>query len=87
MDDTLLWSDSIEDSFSQACHWLNICGHNGITLNPEKFQFAEDNVEFAGFEITSDAVKPCRKYTRAITDFPTPKNLTDVRSWSPTPSA
>ena len=44
VDDTLLWSDSIEDSFSQACHWLNICGHNGITLNPEKFQFAEDNV-------------------------------------------
>ncbi len=39
-----VWSDSIEDSFSQACHWLNICGHNGITLNPEKFQFAEDNV-------------------------------------------
>ena len=38
-------------------------------------------MEFAGFEITPTTVKPCRKYTRAIQDFPTPKNLTDVRSW------
>ena len=25
--------------------------------------------------------RPCQKFTRAIKDFPTPKNLTDVRSW------
>lgn len=37
-----------------------------------------DCVEFAGFEITLDNVKPCLKYTKAITNFPTPKNL---RSW------
>ena len=81
VDDTLLWSDSIEESFFQACNWLDTCGRNGITLNPEKFRFAEDKVEFAGFEITTDTVKPCRKYTRAISEFPTPKNLTDIRSW------
>ena len=43
--------------------------------------FAQDNVEFAGFEITSDAVRPCKKYLRAIMEFPTPRNITDVRSW------
>ena len=40
-----------------------------------------DTVEFAGFEISPTTVRPCSKYTRAIEDFPTPKNLTDVRSW------
>lgn len=78
IDDTLLWSDSISDAYSQAVEWLHICATNGVTLNPEKFHFAEDSVEFAGFEITPTTVKPCRKYIRAITDFPTPKNLTDV---------
>ena len=38
-------------------------------------------VEFAGFEITSNTVHPCMKYLRAILDFPTPRNITDVRSW------
>ena len=81
IDDTLLWSDTIESSYFQAANWLDICGRHGITLNPDKFQFALDEVEFAGFEITSDTVRPCRKYMRAISDFPTPQNITDVRSW------
>ena len=62
----------------QAAQWLDICGRNGITLNPEKFIFAQDVVEF---EITNDTVCPCRRCLRAITEFPTPKNITDVRSW------
>lgn len=81
VDDTLLWADTIEESFYQAAHWLDICGRHGITLNPDKFNFAQDNVEFAGFEITSDTVKPCPRFINAISNFPTPKNLTDIRSW------
>ena len=81
VDDVLLWADSINDSFFQAVQWLDTCGRNGVTLNPDKFVFAEDEVEFAGFEITSESVRPSRKYLRAILDFPTPKTITDVRSW------
>ena len=79
--DALLWSDTIEESFHQAAHWLDICGKNGIILNPEKFRFAADTVEFAGFEISATHVRPSRMYLSAILDFPTPKDLTDVRSW------
>ena len=39
-------------------------------LNPEKFTFAQDVVEFAGFEITLDTVSPCKKIFGAITEFP-----------------
>ena len=81
VDDTLLWSDSIEESFHQAVQWLDVCGRNGITLNPDKFVFSQDDVDFAGFTITSDSVRPCRRYLQAIQEFPAPKNITDVRSW------
>ncbi len=81
VDDVLLWADTIEESFFQAVQWLDTCGNNGITLNPDKFVFAADTVEFAGFEITSDSVRPSHKYLRAILDFPTPTNITEVRSW------
>lgn len=50
-------------------------------FNPDKFIFGADTVEFAGFEITNDTVRTCRKYLDAIRDFPTPANITDVRSW------
>ena len=81
IDDTLMWSDSIEDAFYQAIEWLDICGKNGIILNPSKFKFAKTTVEFAGFEITPNSVRPCARYLEAIKNFPTPRTITDVRSW------
>ena len=81
IDDTLLWANDLTSSFFQAIDWLDKCGNNGITLNPEKFVFGADVVEFAGFEITMDTVRPCQRYITAIRDFPTPTNITDVRSW------
>ncbi len=81
IDDTLLCAINLEESFSQACNWLDICGRNGIILNPEKFTFGRDTVTFAGFEITPDSVRPCKQSLQAITDFPTPRNKTDIRSW------
>ena len=76
-----MWADTIEECFFQACQWLDLCGRNGFTLNPEKFSFAQDTVEFAGFEITPNEVKPCNRYLDAIRQFPTPQNITDIRSW------
>lgn len=81
IDDTLMWSSNIQEAFFQAARWLDICGSNGVVLNPSKFTFAKTTVEFAGFEITPTTVRPCARYLEAIRDFPTPKNITDVRSW------
>lgn len=81
VDDALLWGDTVEECFMQAVNWIDVCGRHGIILNPEKFSFAQSTVDFAGFQITEDSVKPAERYTSAIRDFPTPSNLTDVRSW------
>ena len=77
---TLLWATDLEASFHQATKWLDLCGRSGITLNPEKFIFGADTVEFAGFEVTRDSIRPSQKYLRAIRSFPTPQNITDIRS-------
>ena len=81
VDDALLWADTLEESFHQAARWLDVCGRNGIILNPDKFVFGADTVEFAGFEISPTDVRPSQRYMRAIIDFPPPKDLTDIRSW------
>ena len=60
---------------------MDICGRNGIVLNPEKFVFGASTVDFAGFTITMTDVRPCSRYLEAIRDFPESRNITDVRSW------
>ena len=83
VDDTVFW-DELDDL---ASHWwrnlefLELCGINGVVLNAEKFQCSRQEVEFAGFKVTSTTVEPLRKYIDAILNFPTPTSLTDVRSW------
>ena len=80
IDDVGMWAPTIEEAFFQTCKWMDICGRHGITQNPEKFHFAKETVEFAGFEITTTNIRPSDTFIRAIKDFPTPRNITDVRS-------
>ena len=81
VDDTLLYDNTIEESFYRAGEFLTTCGNNGIILNPKKFKFAEKEVDFLGFTITDLGIKPTAEYLSNIMNFPTPTNLTDVRSW------
>jgi hypothetical protein len=81
VDDTCMWSNSIEEAFFQACDWLDLCARNGITLNPRKFQFAQDTVEFAGLSVTPTSICPSEKFLNAIRLFPTPKDISGARGW------
>ena len=81
IDDTCLWAVTLEESFFQTCHWLDICGPHGIVQNSEIFVFGSDAVEFAGIVITPTKIQPSDKHIRAIRDFPTPQNITNIRSW------
>ena len=81
VDDTCMWAENIEQAFYQACRWLDLCGRNGITLNPKKFQFAQETVDFAGLNISSTNIKPGEKYVKSVRDFPTPKDISGARAW------
>ena len=48
VDDTMLRASNTEESFLQVCSYLDRCARNGIVLNPGKFQFCQDTLEFAG---------------------------------------
>ncbi len=81
VDDGLLYDKSIDDAFWHTYDHIKLCADNGIVFNPEKFKFARDEVEFAGFEVTKDGYRPADHIIDGIRDFPTPKNATDVKSW------
>ena len=60
---------------------MTLCSKNGVVFNPEKFVFAREVVEFAGFEVGKDYIKPAKKIIDTILSFPIPKNISDVRGW------
>jgi hypothetical protein len=81
IDDSILWDTTVTEAFWHTFDYLKLCADNGVVFNKEKFQFAQDTVEFAGYDISTTGYKPPKKIIAAIAEFPTPKNITDIRSW------
>ena len=81
VDDTLHYDTDLQTHWWRTIDFLSIVRRAGIILNPIKFQFAQQNVELAGFHITADMIEPLPKYYNAIRDIPTPSSTTDIRSW------
>ena len=81
IDDSLLWDDTIEKCFWHTIDYISLCAKNGVVFNPTKFHFAQEELEFAGFNITWTGIKPSANILSAIKDFPKPQNITDARSW------
>ena len=80
VDDTLLHDVGLKEHWQRTIDILSILGKAGVILNPEKFQFAQREVDFAGFRISDDRIEALPKYFESIKHFPTPTSTTDVRS-------
>ena len=81
VDDTILWDSDLESSFWHALDYIKHCAQNGIIFNPHKFVFGKKEVDFGGFTLTEDGVKPTSNMIDAIMNFPTPQNISGMRSW------
>ena len=81
IDDSALWDDNVEQAFWHVCNYIYLCGNNGMIFNRKKFHFAKDVVDFAGFTITESGIKPTESMLAAIKNFPTPNNITGIRSF------
>ena len=60
---------------------ITIYGRSVLVFNADKFQFAQDIVQFAGLEITLNGVRPSKAYIEAIENLAAPKNITEVRAF------
>ena len=81
VDQSLLYSYTLEQALIQAASYLTLMGKNGIIQCPEKFKFGSKEVAWAGFTIGTDSVKPLPKHTEAVRTYHLPVNITDLRSF------
>ena len=58
-----------------------MCARGGINSNRKKFRFAKDQVDYVGFTLTKDAIRPADSMTESIRKVPAPKNITQARTF------
>ena len=83
VDDVLLFDTDkdLGNHEKRVRQFLERCRSAGITLNPNKVKFAQPEVKFAGYLVGRDGTKADPEKLSAIAAFPTPKNISDVRSF------
>lgn len=52
---------------------------NGITINLEKCSFLQSELDFLGYHITSQGIRPTEEKYKAIDEFPKPKTVKELR--------
>ncbi|QQP55719.1 Uncharacterized protein FKW44_000153 [Caligus rogercresseyi] len=80
VDDILIYADTWEELMQTLQEVLHTCKKNLITLSPAKLQISK-SVHFVGMVISKDGVKADPTKVEAISKFPAPTNITDLRSF------
>ena len=81
VDDLLAHDVSYRDRLSHVVTILIRCRETGITINPRKFQFARHSLDYCGYRISDQGYTVDDRKLQAISAFPRPENLTDLRSF------
>ena len=81
VDDVIVFDSDQDQHTRHVRTFLQQCEAKGISLNPDKFQFCQQRVSFAGFTVTPEGYTISSHITDAISKFPTPSSRTDLRSF------
>jgi len=81
-DDCLVYTTgSIEEHAEHVRTVLDRLSRAGLECNMKKCKFAYDEMLFVGHIVSKGTVRPDPNKVRAVTDFPVPTNLSELRSF------
>lgn len=81
MDDILIPARSFEEGLGRLEEVLRIISESGLTLNLSKCNFFRKEIDFLGFEISGNGIRPGTRKITAVSNFPTPRNVHEVRQF------
>jgi len=79
-DDIIVYSSSVEEHVEHLVGVFQILYKYGHTINLRKSTFFTTKVEYLGFEVDGDVVRPQRKFMEGLTNLQPPKNLRQVQA-------
>ena len=79
LDDVLICSETFEQHMSNLKEAFRRFRNAGLKLGPKKCSFAAQSCRFIGHLISKDGMRPPPDRVKAITEYPRPKNVKEVR--------
>lgn len=81
LDDVLVPSVDLEQGFDRLEDVLKLLRENNLTLKLTKCRFFDRSINYLGYEISVDGIRPNENKIIAVKDFPAPKNVHEVRQF------
>ena len=81
VDDVLGWAPMLYELFFNTVTFLYQTNCHGVIQNPDKFHWGKREIEYLGFWVTENGLRPTQDMLKAIQDFPRPVDITGIRSW------
>ncbi|KAL9308634.1 putative nucleotidyltransferase, Ribonuclease H [Arabidopsis thaliana] len=82
LDDILVYSKNLEDHVMHLKLVLDLLRKEKLYANLKKCTFCTDNLVCLGFVVSADGIKVDEEKVKAIRIWPSPKNVSEVRSFN-----
>lgn len=81
MDDILIPAHNFAEGMERLREVLELLRRGGLTLKLSKCNFFFNHLDFLGFEVGPDGIRPGSRKTTAVANFPIPRNQHEVRQF------
>lgn len=81
MDDILIPSRNFPEGLQRLEEVLQLLEKGGLTLKISKCNFFQNSIDFLGFEVGAEGIRPGSRKTDAVSKFPTPHNQHELRQF------
>ena len=81
MDDIVIFSCTFEEHLKELETVFQKLSEANVTLKSSKCVIASSEVDFLGYRLSAEGIKPQERLVTAITDFKSPEKKKDVRSF------
>ena len=81
LDDILIFSKTKEEHEQHIRKVLDVLRQHNLYAKESKCEFMKDKISFLGHVVSRDGISMEEQKLKAIVDWPTPKDVHDVRSF------
>ena len=80
LDNVIVFGKTIEEHLSRLDEVLDRFREHALKLKPKKCEFFQEKVQFLGYVVSKEGVKPLPENIEKVKSWPIPQDVTDIRA-------